>query len=140
MKYLSVEGRFWEKVEKTIACWLWVGGKSGSGYGNFWTGTKQVGAHRYAYELLVGPIPEGLELDHLCRNRACVNPDHLEPVTCKENIHRGETGKWEKIKTHCPYGHGYIEANTIMTNAGKRQCHVCKLRRNRVYKAKKKKE
>jgi hypothetical protein len=93
----SVEERFWAKVEKTDGCWLWTGaisGKSGTasaarGYGYFGvTSKKIVRAHRWAYETLVGPIPEGMELDHLCHITTCVNPNHLEAVTHLENVRR----------------------------------------------------
>ena len=81
-----ISARFWAKVDKTETCWLWTGGQS-AGYGRFgFKGRPNLGAHRFAYELLVGPIPPGLDLDHLCRVRNCVNPDHLEPVTRRENL------------------------------------------------------
>lgn len=88
--------RFWEKVEKTATCWLWTGAISGrTGYGSFclspaFVGDRRlIGAHRWAYENTVGPVPKGLVLDHLCCVRRCVNPDHLEPVTYRENFLRG---------------------------------------------------
>lgn len=88
----TTEQQFWEKVNKTDSCWLWTGGV-GRGYGIFYRGADRGGsftvAHRYAYEALVGPIPAGLTLDHLCRVRGCVNPAHLEPVTQAENVRRG---------------------------------------------------
>lgn len=103
--------RFWAKVDRVGGCWLWTAAKNGDGYGNFWLGRPQgsVGAHRFAYELLVGPIPEGLSLDHLCRVRNCVRPDHLEPVTNRENTIRGlapaiSRQRGEK-RTHCINGH-----------------------------------
>jgi len=86
--------RFWSKVNKTNTCWLWEGTVENTGYGSFAVShTKGVLAHRLAYELSVGEIPSGLTLDHLCRVRNCVNPDHLEPVTCAENIRRGGQAK-----------------------------------------------
>lgn len=98
-----LEARFWPKVNKTDSCWLWTGAKTGAGYGmirEVGHGGKMLMAHRVAYELLVGPIPEGLFLDHLCRTPLCVNPAHLEPVTCRENMRRGLLGvlKMGRIK------------------------------------------
>lgn len=84
--------RFWAKVDKRGPddCWLWLANKTApNGHGRFSTGGSMVMAHRFAYELLVGPIPDGLVIDHLCRVRLCVNPKHLEPVTAVENIKRG---------------------------------------------------
>lgn len=83
--------RFWAKVDKTDACWLWTGGHNGLGYGRFQLGRRGrlVYAHRYSYELAKGAIPDDLVIDHLCRTSACVNPDHLEPVTIRENHMRG---------------------------------------------------
>jgi hypothetical protein len=94
------EERFWPKVCKTETCWLWTAFKNRDGYGRFNAGGNQpVLVHRFAYELLVGPIAEGLELDHLCRVRACVRPEHLEPVPHRENLRRGsykrdDAGRW----------------------------------------------
>jgi hypothetical protein len=87
------EARFWSYVTKTEGCWEWKGAKDGDGYGHLGVAGSVVGAHRYAYELLVGPIPEGLHLDHLCRNRPCVNPDHLEPVTQAVNVGRANKAR-----------------------------------------------
>jgi hypothetical protein len=82
----TIEKRFWSKVDKTPTCWLWTAGKFTQGYGNFTVSGKSVKAHRFAYELLRGAIPDGLDLDHKCRNRACVNPAHLRPATRKQNM------------------------------------------------------
>jgi hypothetical protein len=85
--------RFWEKVDKSGECWLWQAGKC-AGYGRFFVpGSRPVPAHRWAYEALVGPIPDGLVIDHLCRNPACVNPAHMEPVTIVENVRRGSLSR-----------------------------------------------
>lgn len=81
--------RFWEKVDAAGVCWEWIGASHEAGYGRFNSAGRITPAHRWAYEHLVGPIGDGLHLDHLCRNPPCVNPDHLEPVTPKENTMRG---------------------------------------------------
>lgn len=121
--------RFWAKVLKTDeGCWIWIAGKSTKGYGKFNLGGRTVSAHRLSYEWARGPIPEGRELDHLCRNRACVKPDHLEPVAHHENVLRGNLGK--ATATHCGYGHPYTSENTYVRKDGKgKDCRQCKLRR-----------
>lgn len=112
----------WAKVDKTDTCWLWTGHINTSGYGQIRWGGPKARAHRIAYELEVGPIPEGLELDHLCRVRHCVNPSHLEPVTRRVNVHRGEGGAGRNSrKTHCPRGHAYDYAV-----GGRRYCRTCR--------------
>jgi hypothetical protein len=95
-------------------------------------------AHRWSYEHFVGPIPEGLHIDHLCRVRRCVNPDHLEPVTPKENYLRGEgpTAR-NSTKTHCKYGHKFDKSNTSVYG-GRRHCNECGRRRQRKYRQSKK--
>lgn len=129
----TVSDRFWAKVNKTESCWLWTAATAG-GYGRFRVRTDKGwamrGAHRWAYEAVRGPIPAGLVLDHLCRVRSCVNPDHLEPVTHAVNIVRG-TGASARnaVKTHCPQGHEYTEENThvVTTTAGYgRVCRACR--------------
>lgn len=107
-------------------CMEWIGSKTIGGYGIFTvdtahSATKKDMAHRWAYENQVSPIPPGLDIDHLCRNRACVNPEHLEPVTRAENIRRAAA-----IKTHCPAGHPYTEENTyIRPGTVHRKCKAC---------------
>lgn len=121
--------RLLAKVRKTDTCWLWEGAKS-DGYGHMWVGSGYSVAHRVAYELLVGPIPVGLDLDHLCRVRACVNPEHLEPVTRRENLQRGY-GHNLRV-THCPRGHEYTAENTRVSKLGQRHCRECTRSRQRV--------
>lgn len=109
-------------------CRLWTG-YTRKGYGRLGIDGKLFQAHRVAYELANGPIPEGLELDHLCRNRACINPDHLEPVTGRENIMRGEAIPARNArKTECKNGHPFTVENTYLRpSGGNRECRTCKL-------------
>lgn len=124
------EERFWAKVYFPPCeddCWTWTGSLN-RGYGIFNSRQAHLLAHRVAYTLLIGPVPEGLELDHLCRNRACLNPAHLEPVTHQENMRRGLFG----AATHCPQGHAYDEANTYVNPKTRdRICRRCKAERER---------
>lgn len=142
---LNAIDRFMSHVEMVTesGCWIWIGAMSRYGYGVTFH-PKQPGekypvrqaAHRKAYELFTGPIPEGLDLDHLCRVRCCVNPLHLEPVTRAENLHRGNlVGQGTLIgsaagalawssRTHCKHGHEYTEQNTRWYR-GKRRCRSC---------------
>lgn len=108
-------------------CWIWSGCISGDGYGVVWVAPKNRKAHRVAYEEFVGPIPDGLALDHLCRVRRCVNPAHLEPVTNRTNSLRGETiaAKHASV-THCPQGHEYTPENTYSSKRGERDCRICR--------------
>ena len=124
--------RFWEKVTiQANGCWTWNGRLSGGGYGQFKTGGKYRAAHRYAYETTVLTIKGGLTLDHICRNRSCVNPLHLEPVTQRENILRGISFAASNAKkTHCPKGHDLSGGNLRFHN-GKRHCRKCHAERNR---------
>jgi len=123
---LSIEERFWPHVEKTKSCWNWKAGLDSHGYGFIKLNKVNAKAYRVAYELVKGPIPEGKQIDHLCRNRKCVNPDHLEPVTRRENILRGEgVSAINARKTHCSRGHEYTEENTYLYK-GQRRFRVCK--------------
>lgn len=109
-------------------CMNWTGGiDKSSGYGYKWIKRKKFSAHVLAYIEAKGPIPAGLQIDHLCRNRRCVNPSHLEAVTCKINVLRGEgvTAR-NKRKTHCPHGHPYSPENTYTRPPGYRVCRTCK--------------
>ena len=120
--------RFAEKIERDAAgCWNWKGGFfSGKPYGQF-SAVRNWRAHRFAYAALRGPIPDGMVLDHLCRNPACVNPSHLEPVTDAVNILRGEGAHAKNArKTHCHRGHEFTPENTRMTAGGGRYCLACK--------------
>lgn len=124
--------RFWAKVNRTETCWLWTATGTPKGYGQFSpSGSRQVYAHRYAYELLVGAIPDGLTIDHLCRNRRCVNPAHLEPVTRGENTLRGTSpSAINARRTHCANGHAFTEENTYREGT-KRRCRACARNRKR---------
>jgi hypothetical protein len=105
------------------SCWSWRGGKTTGGYAIVRCPDRGVAyVHRQMYEALVGPIPKGLQIDHLCRVRHCVNPAHLEPVTNRENTRRGKRGV---LKTHCNQGHPWIPANIMVRSNGKRECAEC---------------
>lgn len=139
----AVEDRFWAKVIKLgpDECWPWTAGKNADGYGRFRLNGRTENAHRAAYLMFVGPVPDGRLVDHTCHNnsgcimgrtcphRACCNPAHLEPVTNKVNSTRGNNGRHNAIKTRCPKGHEYTEANTQIinskTNGRERRCKTC---------------
>lgn len=108
-------------------CWLWLDHIRPNGYGQFWPSRgKPEYAHRYAYRHFVGTIPDGLTVDHLCKNRACVNPAHMEIVTRGENNLRGNSpAALSARKTHCLHGHPFNEANTHITPSGHRKCRIC---------------
>ena len=138
--YQKALSRFWAKVNKTDSCWLWTGTTDQHGYGQFWSKGRRYAVHRLSYRLAHGDIPKGLVLDHLChgwdvnckaegnwcRHRSCVNPDHLEAVTHRENLLRGHGVSGEAARrTYCPQGHPYDEANTYF-EGGTRRCRACR--------------
>jgi hypothetical protein len=148
----TIYENFWSRVDMTGTayptperavperwgpCWLWTVGADrhrpgGHGYGIFGLDGEQVGAHRVAYDWLIGPIPDGHDLDHLCRVPPCCNPEHTEPVTHQENILRGDSPSAQHArKTHCPQGHPFDEANTYRDPDGSRNCRACKRARRR---------
>lgn len=130
-------------VQKNVGaneCWIWSWQLNDTGYGTLKVNAKRRTAHRVAYELRYGEIPKGLELDHLCRNRACINPLHLEPVTHKENMSRGDKlamSRPQREKTHCKNGHELVVDNLYLYEEGRRICRACKLISVAKYQAKK---
>lgn len=144
----TVEERFWDRVDKNgpphpdlkTPCWLWIGALDRDGYGLF---GPEVGAnhraHRFSYTLAKGEIPEGLQLDHLCKVRNCVNPEHCEPVTGKENTLRGDgiTAR-NAQKTHCPKGHPYDILGTYPNGGSFRGCKRCNREKTQRYRDKRK--
>ena len=131
----SLVDRFLDKIaaEPNSGCWLWVGSVHQNGYGKFRTPAGMQWAHRFSYELHRGPIPDDLQIDHLCRVKSCVNPAHLELVTAKENIRRRDVGL-----THCPQGHEYTPENTYRRPSGKRRCRICGRQQSKEYDARRK--
>lgn len=123
---MTLTNTYWKKVDRTGNCWLWLGYTTALGYGRY----NQQMAHRLSYEEALGPIPEGLELDHLCRVRLCVRPEHLEAVTHAENVRRGNGGR--KPAVMCPAGHRYEGTNVYVRPDGTgRDCKACKAERVR---------
>lgn len=111
-------------VNHDTGCWEWTGALDKTGYGAFKAAGKKVSAHRWGYEHFVGPVPEGLDIDHLCRIRKCVNTAHLEPVTRSVNARRGFSAR--PRLTHCSHGHAYTETNTYHDQRGYRECRTCR--------------
>lgn len=123
---------FWSRVQvgAADACWLWCGKVTARGYGSY----SNFAAHRIAYTIACGPIPDGLELDHLCRTPLCVNPHHLEPVSGAENIRRGYSPTAINArKTHCPKGHPYTPETLRNDKRGYRGCEICRREWNAAY-------
>ena len=133
----TVEERFWRHVcaEPNSGCWLWTATLNQKGYGRFWFRERLDSAHRAAWILYRGEIPEGMELDHKCRVRSCVNPAHLEVFSHRENYVRGMGPELlvlrQLSKTHCPQGHEYTPENTYRQPNGARICRVCRDARDR---------
>lgn len=127
--------RFWAKVDRRgpTECWEWRGARQPNGYGHLMVDKRWWMAHRYAYTITLGPIPDGLTIDHLCRNRPCVNPVHLEAITMGENTSRGPSAPGGR--THCPQGHEYSDENTWREANGKRHCRACHRDRQRARRA-----
>lgn len=131
------------RIERRVAgfsspCWLWRLTTDRKGYvrwrlpSQFARGKGTLALHRVSYEQFVGPIPDGLVIDHLCRNRACLNPQHLEPVTALENARRGVGNQWANV-TECKHGHPLNDENTVIRPDGRRRCLTCRRARVREY-------
>ena len=135
----SLFERFEERYipEPNSGCWLWIGACLNTGYGEIGLGKKTLLAHRVSYEFYRGKIPDGLQIDHLCRVRCCVNPWHMEPVTIGENVRRGESVKLTKarcaLQTHCKNGHLLSGSNLYLRPEGGRACKQCRYDRKRLF-------
>jgi hypothetical protein len=123
--YCSPLEKFNFYVNKTAGCWYWNAYIDPDGYSSISIENKSRRASRVSYELFRGPIPKGMHIDHLCRNRECVNPDHLEAVTPKENLHRGLKGRMHVPVTQCKRGHPYAEHAIVNPKTGKKVCKIC---------------
>lgn len=140
MKTTPLMERLLAKVEidPGTECWVWTASTGPNGYGQINSGRladdswRMLRAHKATYEFMVGPVPDGLVLDHLCCNRRCVNPDHLEPVTQAENLRRGENIPLRLARTHCVNGHEFTVENTrIRPGSNNRDCRACDRRVSR---------
>lgn len=131
----SLDERFWSKVKITDTCWIWTGARNTWGYGHLWAGGQRwVAAHRLAFEQMVGPIADGLTIDHLCRNRACVRPEHMEPVSLRTNILRSPISVFaaRAAASHCIHGHPLSGDNVYVRPNGTRACRTCRRARDRA--------
>lgn len=129
----KVPARFWKKVKRSRSCWLWTAAKS-DGYGLFWFGGKLVAAHRFVYAALVGAIPDDREVDHVCRKRHCVRPDHLRLLSHRDNVLAGANISADRARRErCPVGHEF----TVITRGGargtQRRCVTCRRAYQREY-------
>lgn len=123
----TVVDRFFDKVTITDYCWEWTSVKNRFGHGRLWVNGRFESAHRVCHVLFIGPIPEGLVVDHLCGNPSCVNPGHLEAVTQRENLLRANTFQAANAaKTHCVSGHEFTPTNTLRDTEGNRVCRKCR--------------
>lgn len=140
----TLEERFWSKVNKNGptpplrpdlgSCWVWIGRYHSAGYGQIDVNGRSIYAHRLAYEWCVSSIPQDLEIDHLCRNRSCCRPSHLEAVPHRINILRGNSpSAFHARKTRCPKGHEYTPENTHVTPKGARVCKACRRERQKAW-------
>lgn len=133
---MALPNRFWRKIRREASgCWAWIASLD-SGYGVYFPAhTEKRRAHRVAYEALVGPVPAGLQLDHLCRNRSCVNPAHLEAVSGRMNVLRGKPSPplVNAQRTDCSRGHMLSGRNLYRTPDGRRHCKTCNRDANRRY-------
>jgi|ERR1044071_3544653 hypothetical protein len=127
---IPLSQRLYRRIWLGDGCWEREGYHTRDGYSTIKEGGQTLLAHRVSYELFFGPIPEGTEIDHLCRNPGCVRPDHLEAVPHVVNVRRGLIGinqtAHNRIKTHCPKGHPYDETNTYISPRGHRRCRACR--------------
>ncbi|QWY84652.1 HNH endonuclease [Microbacterium phage Footloose] len=123
--------RLEEKLDKAGPCWTFTGAIATSGYGRIGVNKRTLQAHRAAYEVFIGPIPDGAHIDHLCRNRRCCNPKHLEAVSQAENNRRAGLVRRANT-THCKRGHEFTDENTLLPTKGGRQCRECHNARSRA--------
>jgi hypothetical protein len=139
MRYQPTLYRFWDKIQcpdGPDGCWLWTGGKADHGYGTFWFNGRLTRAHRFAWTTFCGVIPAGSLVLHRCDTPACVNPSHLFLGSQSDNMTdcstKGRVARFNALKTHCPQGHSYSEANTYVTRQGTRRCRTCDRIRRKV--------